>query len=216
MKKQVNLIGGATLFALLLFDLLGCSLGPPQRPVEHTYTLNPGLPDEKRRGNPPAPAIGTLLVSLPEAQPGFDTPRMVYSLRPHEISYYAVNRWADTPARMLMGPLMRTIEHSGLWSNVMQMPATLQPDYRLDCDNLMLVQQFSSERSRVRLAVRARLMDLKLRTPVSSREFDVSEPAPTNDPYGGVIAANRAATKLLSEIAAWLDSTVNERAQMAR
>jgi cholesterol transport system auxiliary component len=156
------------------------------------------------------------MVTLPKAQPGFDTPRMIYSLRPHEISYYASHRWADTPARMLMVPLLRTLEQSGLWRSVVQPPTAAPADYRLDCDNLLLEQQFSANSSRVRLALRARLIDVKLPAVMSSRDFELFEAAPTDDAYGGVIAANRAAAKLLEQIAAWLDGTMNERAQRAR
>jgi cholesterol transport system auxiliary component len=216
MKTPVSLIGSATLFVLLLSDLLGCSLGPPQRPVEHTYMLNPASPQEKDSGNRPAPTMGTLLVSPPKAQPGFDTPRMVYSLRPHEISYYAVNRWADTPARMLMEPLMRALERSGLWRRVVQMPVTVRADYRLDSASLVLEHQFYSNSSRVRLGLRAQLIDLKLQTIEDSRDFEIFEAAPSDDPYGGVVAANRAAARLLEQITVWLDSVVNERAQSAR
>jgi len=199
--------------AFLLITFLGCTLGPRPTGVEHTYSLSPAIaPEKAHRQTETAPA-GTLMVTLPKAQPGFDTPRMVYSLRPHEITYYASNRWADTPARMLMGPLLRTLEQSGLWRHVVQMPTPARADYRLDCHNLSLEQQFSSNSSRVRLALRAQIIDLKLQTVIGSRDFEVFEGAPTDNPYGGVIAANRAAAKLLEEIVSWLDSTLTEPAK---
>src|SRR5690349_3617184 len=40
-----------------------------------------------------------LLVSPPQAEPAYDTPRMAYLTRPHEVSYYADNQWAETPAQ---------------------------------------------------------------------------------------------------------------------
>ena len=213
MKALAKLIVRGTTAAVLLMTMLACTIGPAQRSVEHTYSLNPAMTPEKLSRNRAPAAAGTLLLTLPRARPGFDTARMVYSLRPYEIRYYASNRWADTPARMLMGPLLRTLEASGLWRNVVQMPSTVRADYRLDCDNLLLEQQFSADSSRVRLALRAQVIDLKLQAVIGSRDLELFELAPTDDPYGGVIAANRAAAKLLEEIAAWLDLTINERVQ---
>jgi cholesterol transport system auxiliary component len=199
--------------APVLVALLGCTIGPSQNLIEHTYALNPALPPEKLPQSAPS---GTLLVSLPKAEPGFDTARMVYSRRPHEISYYAVNRWIDTPPRMLMGPLMHTLERSGRWRSVVQMPVTIRPDFRLDSGNLVLEHQFYSNSSHVRLALRAQIIDLKLQTVVGSRDFELFEPATTDDPYGCVIASNRAAGKLLEEIAEWIDLTIEERVRNSR
>jgi cholesterol transport system auxiliary component len=216
MKALAKIVVGGRAAAVLWMALLGCSIGPAQKSAEHTYSLNPAIAPEILFRNPAPISAGTLLISMPKAQPGFDTSRMVYSLRPHELSYYALNRWADTPARMLMGPLLRTLEGSGLWRNVVQMPSTLRADYRLDCDNLLLEQQFSGNSSRVRLALRAQVIDLKRQAVVGSRDLELLEIAPSDDAYGGVIAANRAAAKLLEEIAAWLELTINERVPSAR
>jgi cholesterol transport system auxiliary component len=135
---------------------------------------------------------------------------MVYLLRPHEVSYYAFNQWADTPARMLMRLLALALEERKLWAAVFQMPGPVPPDYRIDSDNLVMEQQFFSKPSRVRLALRAQLIDMKRRIIMDSRGFEIFEEAPTEDAYGGVIAANRAAARLLDEVAAWLVKTMRE------
>jgi cholesterol transport system auxiliary component len=156
-----------------------------------------------------------VLVTLPKAQPGFDTPRMVYSLRPHELGYFALNRWVDTPAAMLMRPLVRTVEQTGLWHSVVQAPSTFRADHRLDFVNLALEQQFFSP-ARVRLALRAQLIDIKRQVIIDAQDFEIIEHTAQDDAYGGALAANRAAHKLLEELAAWLGSTINERAPTAR
>jgi cholesterol transport system auxiliary component len=143
----------------------------------------------------------TLLVSVPKPQPGFDTPRMAYLLRPHELSYYAFNQWADTPSRMLAPLLVQAMEMTGLWRAVVQAPSTVRAEFRLDCDNLVLEQQFFSA-SRVRLALRAQLIDVKRQSVMDARDFEVFEDAPS-DAYGGVIAANRATARLLAGVVEW-------------
>jgi len=144
-----------------------------------------------------------LIVGIPQARAGYDTPRMVYLLRPHELTMYATNQWADTPARMLAPLLVQALEGTGVWKVVVQMPTAIRGDYRLDSELLVFEQQFFQQPSRVRLGLRAYLVDLKSQNVLGVRAFEVTEEAPSEDAYGGVVAANRAAAKLLDELAAW-------------
>jgi cholesterol transport system auxiliary component len=47
----------------------------------------------------------------------------------------------------------------------------------------------------------ARLVDLREGRVVVMQQFDVVEPAATDDSYGGVVAANKAVSLLLDELA---------------
>ncbi|MEK9140884.1 MAG: hypothetical protein AAB308_07500, partial [Nitrospirota bacterium] len=84
--------------AMLALTAAGC-LSPRTDSSEiHTYQLSfDGRPSETRPGEIDGPV---LLVSQPQAEPGFETQRMVYVKRPYELEYFAANQWADTPARM--------------------------------------------------------------------------------------------------------------------
>ena len=211
MKKIARpfaLPGSAVLLLALLFS--GCSIGPAETNRTHTYLLNPNISIENVPANPGRSVAVTLLVSTPRAQPGFDTAGMAYLLRLNEVNYFAVNRWVDTPARMLARPLTKAMEKTGLWRAVVQAPSTARTDYRLDCDNLALEQQFFTNPSRVRITLRAQLVELKGRKVVAAREFEVSETAASEDAYGGVIAADKAAATLLQQLAAWVATVITE------
>jgi cholesterol transport system auxiliary component len=197
---------------LLAAALYGCTLGPVEQNAPHTFLLNPDIAVRKISPNPGRPGSLILLVSQPRAQAGFETARMAYLLRSHEVSYYAFNQWADTPARMFAALLTQTMEKTGLWNAVVQTPTAARADYRLDCDNLVLEQQFFSS-SRVRVALRAHLIDPRRQTVIGTRSFEVFEPAPSEDAYGGVLAANRAAAKLLGEMTDWVTATMNENSK---
>jgi hypothetical protein len=45
---------------------------------------------------------------------------------------------------------------------------------------------------------------------LDTRYFEIFEPAPTNDAYGGMLAANHATAKLIIEMAKWLDDVVKQ------
>ena len=177
--------------------LAACTaLQPPESDHTSTYVLeaNPaaGAPRPKRDL--------VLEVSAPRARPGFDTPQMPYTLRANALEYFAKNRWADTPARMLAPLLAQALDHSGGFRAVVQAPSLAAANLRLDSELVRLQQDFGAKPSRVQLTVRAQLIDVDTRRVLASAQFDETEAAPSDDPYGGVIAANRALGRLLERI----------------
>ena len=148
----------------------------------------------------PKNASLTLAVSPTRAAPGYDSPRMVYVRKAYELESFAKNQWVDTPARMLAPLLVRALEGSGKFRAVVQSPSPVAADLRLDTEIVRLQQEFTAHPSRVHLTLRAQLIDAKSARVVASREFDVIEDAASEDPYGGVIAANRAVREALAEL----------------
>jgi cholesterol transport system auxiliary component len=170
---------------------------PPARPVQHIFVLDAeiAVPAEA------AAAAPTIIVTPPRTAPGFDTERIAYVPRRNELSYYAQSRWADTPSRMLEPLLVRALEGTGGFRAVVQGASPAPGDLRLDTDILRLQHEFLEKPSRVRVTVRAQLTDLRQRSVLATRTFDVVEPAETDDAHGGTAAANRAVSKVLREVA---------------
>ena len=81
----------ATVGALFVLTAAGClSLRSGSEEV-HTYQLN--LDGSSSEAHPGKALTGpVLLVSEPQAEPGFETQGMVYLKRPYELEYYAVNQ----------------------------------------------------------------------------------------------------------------------------
>ena len=189
--------------------LAGClSVSREERPI-HTFILSL---DSSAGGAPiPAgkPGAGTLVVNVPVAQPGFDTPRMAYTQRPYEVSYYGTHQWADPPARMLTPLLVQVLEQTGYWRAIAQMPTSVRGDYRVDIDQLVLLQDFLQKPSRVRVALRIQITKLPEYQVLGTRLFEMVEEASNDDAYGGAVAANRAVDKLVREVAGWLSGCVS-------
>lgn len=141
-----------------------------------------------------------LAVSMPQARPGFDTQRMAYVREPHELQYFATHQWADTPSHMLAPLLVQALEQSGSFRAVVRSPATVGVDIRLDTELVRLQQDFSTQPSRVNLALHAQLIDVRNKQVLATKEFDVTEGAPGDNPYGGVVAANRALQRMLERL----------------
>ncbi|MBO9512678.1 MAG: membrane integrity-associated transporter subunit PqiC [Variovorax sp.] len=156
----------------------------------------------------PAAAARTLIVEPPRAAPGFDTSQMVYVRRPYEIEFFAHHQWVDTPSNMLAPKMARAIEGTGAFHAVLGAPTSATGQYRLESELVRLQQDFSTTPSHVRLTLRAALIDAASRKVIASREFDARVDATADDPYAGVVAAQRAAGQVLSELARFCAASV--------
>ncbi len=187
--------------------LAACVLPRSAENPVHTFLLTIDESSWRAGARAVQPEVhGVLVVGLPQAEAGFEQPRMAYLQRPYEVSYYATNVWVDAPARMLAPLLVRSLEATGLWRVVVSMPTVVRGDYRLDSSGLVLQQEFLQQPSRTRLQLRAQLLEMKDQRVLGVRSFEALEPASSDDAYGGVQAANRAVTRVLEALNDWIAS----------
>jgi cholesterol transport system auxiliary component len=205
-------LAAATL-CLTLFG--GCNaLRPPPAAPTVFYTLDSaraGDPMETTSGAaPPAPVRGatqTLVVNPPHAAAGYDSQRIIYLRTPHKLEYFAHSEWVDPPAHMLAPLLLAAVENSGAFRAVIRGPSAAAGDLRLDTEIIRLQHEFQTQPSRVRFTLRAYIVDEKTRRVLAQREFDAAMPAASEDPYGGVVAANRAVQTVLESLSAFCAET---------
>jgi len=190
---------------LALSLLLGsCSLPLLQAPVEQP-TRNYVL--EWHGGDMPpvmSPRRDSLLISPILSNPGFDNSDMAYMRTPHEIEYFANHRWVDSPARMLEPLLVQAAEQSGLFRNVVEAGRGADVDLRLDSKLIHLQQVCRLNPSQLQLALRVTLTEVASARIIASQTLSVSEAIEARTPYAGVLAANQAVARLLSELQVFL------------
>lgn len=187
---------GALLVAAAL--AAGCAALPraPEEP-NHVYVLDALVPA------PRAPAASSplvLVVSLPQAQAAYDSDKMIYMTREHELAAFASNRWAEAPARMLRPLLVRALQQTGGFGSVIGGSASARGDIRLETELIKLVQTFMTKPSQAEIALRATLVEARTRRVIASKLFEGAEPAPEDTPYGGVVATNRLVGKILGDV----------------
>ncbi|WP_296445227.1 ABC-type transport auxiliary lipoprotein family protein [Rhodoferax sp. UBA5149] len=188
--------------ALCLITLSACSgLRPAATPQPAFYSL-----DSTRAGVPTvAPmAAPTLIINPPHAAAGFDSSRIIYVRENHKLEYFAHSEWVDPPARMLGPLLVAAVERTGAFRSVVLAPGAAAGDLRLDTEIIRLQHEFQSSPSRVRFTLRAYLVDDKTRRVLAWREFDSAVAATSEDPYGGVLAANLAVQAVLENLSQFL------------
>ncbi len=185
--------------------MTACLLPKPDDNPVRTFVLAGGETDRVEvSAAAQTGAHGVLVVGVPQAAPGFDQPRMAYLRWPSEVSYYATHLWVDTPSRMLMPLMIRSLESTGVWRVVVPMPTVIRGDYRLDLSGFLVQQEFLQQPSRSRVQLRASLTDVNRQLILGARNFEAVEQAPTEDAYGGVLAANRATETMLRAMMQWV------------
>lgn len=195
---SLALVLGALALPWLVAGCAPFQQAPQESPSLHV--LQPGAPSTTALRR----SVVVVEVNVPRATPGFDTPRIAYVERPYAIEYFSRSEWTDTPARML-GPLLaRALEESGAFRAVVLAPTSVQAELRLDVELVRLQQDFTVKPSRADLALRVQVVDLTARRVLATRVVEETEPAATQDAYGGVAAANVALRRALERTVAFV------------
>ena len=189
--------------AVILLPLFaGCGsmgLKSPEQPTY--YSLDTAAPAAARPPDARPPTVPTLIVNPPHASAAFDSKRIIYVREEHKLEYFAHSQWADTPARMLAPLIVAAVERSGAFRAVVQTPSAATGELRLDTEIIRLQHDFGSQPSRARFTLRAYVVDNTTREVLAWQEFDETAPAASENPYGGVVAANLAVQAVLARLA---------------
>jgi cholesterol transport system auxiliary component len=209
----------ATVVLMLLAG--GCAaLSPSTTPQPSFYSL-----DGARSATPAAPGAPgtlsqtapTLIVNSTHAATGFDSQRIIYVREPNKLEYYAHSEWIGPPARMLAPLIVAAVENNRAFRAVVVTPSAAAGDLRLDTEIVRLQHEFTQQPSRVRFTLRAYMVDNLTRRVVAWREFDEAVNAASEDPKGGVAAANRSVQVVLEQLARFCaDAAADWQATMAK
>jgi cholesterol transport system auxiliary component len=187
--------------ALMLIGASACSaLRPPATEQPSFYSLD-SVRLEAQASAKRSMAAPTLIVNPTHSASGFNSQRIVYVRAAHQLEYYAHSEWVDTPARMLAPLIVSALENSGAFSAVVSTPSAADGDLRLDSEIIRLQHEVGSPPNRVRFTLRVYMVDNSTRQVLAWQEFDESVAATSEDPYGGVVAANRVVQTVLEKMA---------------
>lgn len=151
----------------------------------------------------------SILISQPEAMAGYQTEQMLYIQKPYEITAFVHNTWISSPANMLYPLIMQSLQKTGYFYAVASGPYVDKADYRLDTQVIALQQNFIPKPSVIELVVKAVLTHIEDNRVVSSRIINERVNCPIETPYGGVIAANRAAQAFTATLSQFVVDQVN-------
>lgn len=182
---------------ILSLQIVACSpLSPIKTSPINTYTLS-------AKNNTPAISQNrgkVLLIAAPTAAPGYQNTNMIYTLRPYELKKFSRNRWTAPPADMLATLLLQNLQSSGCFRAVVSSPFAGDSDLTLDTRLLNLQQEFLEKNSQVRIMLQITLLNNKTHQVLKNQRVEAVVLASENNPYAGVVAANKAVDVLLDKI----------------
>lgn len=189
-------------FIFTLPLLSGCSTLLSKQPIHTTYYSLDSVESKTHADNISNTnnTLPTLIINPPKAAAGFDTRHMMYTRMPHQLEYFARNEWIDTPAHLLQPLIVSAIHYKQNFITVISKPNAIKADLRLESEMLRLLQQFDSKPSVVRFTLRVSIINNATGKIVALREFDERVIATSDDPTGGVIAANQAVKLALDKL----------------
>lgn len=188
------------------FILTACS--PIKIPVSNQYTLDT-FSAKKLVKNKTRVSI---LVSQPEAMAGNQTEQMHYIQKPFELSAFVHNAWVSSPSNMVYPLIIQSLQKTGYFSAVASGPYVEKADYRLDTQIIALQQNFLGTPSVTEFVAKVMLTHIEDNRVVSSRIISERINCPTDTPYGGVIAANKATQAFTARLSEFVITNVqNDR-----
>lgn len=191
------------LLVLCLLFFASCSiLSPVKSDPPSAYVLNtvPSIPIQRDKPR------STILVSMPETRPVFNTTQMAYTTKLYRVAYFSQNQWAETPSQMLQPLIVQTLQNTHTYRAVLTPPYSGRYDYVLNTEITQLQQNFTHKPALLQFSLRAQLVSMATNQVIAARQFTVYNPIPKNTPYNGVISANKAAAKVLKQLAAFCNT----------
>ncbi len=188
---------------MLSVTLAGCfSLGTHKNVPIVTYQLR----DSASMTPSAQPNPRTLLVLPTSSNPFYDTESMAFSRAPDTRGLYQFAHWTERPARRLSSLLLTRLDAQHAFANVAQAGSGIKGDWLLDTELLAFYHDAVTAPGSVRVALRADVVDVRSRSLVARKRFEVSVPAPSYDAAGAAQAFNQATGSLLDQVSRWLQA----------
>ena len=135
---------------------------------------------------------------------------MLYIKKPFQVEAFVENAWASPPGDMLHPLIVQSLQRTGYFHAVTSSPYSEEADYRLDTQLLVLNQNFLKKPSVIEFVVKVVLTNNDNNHIMASRIISHQIPCSRDTPYGGVIAANRAAELFTATVTDFVLSHINK------
>jgi cholesterol transport system auxiliary component len=183
------------------FLLAGCAsvLGLP--PPPHLYRLTPRRTYPANLPRLPA----QILIDVPLAPAGLDSPRIALSRSAVSIDYFADSEWTDRVPLLVQTALLQSFENSGAIAAIDREAVGLRADFILKTEIRHFEAVYASPNAapEVWVAIIARLVNSTGRNIVAHASFERRERAAANDIGRIVLAFDEALGAVMAEIVVW-------------
>ena len=201
MNKRLRL----SLVFLISLMMSGCGLSPVQQDPVAQYTLSqPKQTSSVIRSR----SQKTILVSMPVADPAYASSAMTYMRTPFRVQAFARNRWVAPPSALLAPIMANAMRGLQYFKAVIEPPFSGRSDYNLQTQLHVFQQNFQQPVSRFIVSIQASLVNNSTNQVVASKRFYQAVPAAGNDPFSGVLAANKAVIAISHQMAQFVRRSI--------
>jgi ABC-type uncharacterized transport system auxiliary subunit len=200
-KRQAILVSSGSLFAALALVtgwLCGCGAARPSRYYQLTVPA-----DATRVENADAVPVTLLLGSMMSSHL-YREDRIVYGQGDEQLGTYEYQRWAEPPAEMIQGVLLRALRTSGRYRAVYYRRSNMQGDFAIR-GRLYDFKELSGGQILARVTLEMEMRELKGGATVWTHYYTHDEPVGGKDVAAVVAALDRNVQRCVSEIVASLD-----------
>jgi cholesterol transport system auxiliary component len=145
----------------------------------------------------------TLLVLDTATGSFYDTDQLIFSRRAGTRGQYQLARWTERPGKRFSDLMRARLDRQGVW-HVSAAGGYVRGDVLLDTELVEFYHDAVSQPGKVRLVLRAELVDLKQRALLGRRVFEQQVALATYDAAGAAQASSQAVSQALDELTAWL------------
>ena len=188
MKNSIKVL--IYICVLILFQ--GCSL------KQNTLTTNSYSIDFKLNKNTLDNTLNSIYIEEPKVNKNFNLKEIFYSTKPYLFEEYVINKWINLPSYMIHNNLTQGIIDSNIFKIVLQEKSNMDFDYVLNTHVIELYNSIENDKSYSIVKVRFDLISNK--NLVKTFTYDKRTLSQTNNPYGFVLATNKAFEEILNDL----------------
>lgn len=179
---------------IIFFSILltGC-FSPVSLPQKNLYTLAANTKSQVAKYH----STKTLLVMATQATDELSTQKIAYVNKPYQLAYFTKNSWIAEPADQLTAIITNTLQQTHYFKAVVTTPFVGVTDLKLNTYLYQLQQNFLVNPSVEQFKLSAQLVNAATGKLIAEKTFQYAIQAPSNNPYGGVVAANKAVQQML-------------------
>ena len=182
---------------VILLGLLGCT----KEPAVKVYSIDVASVDAVQSSPYKNKSIK---VVYPQGMKNKISQKMHFSYSSIDRGTYQNSEWSNTMTKLLQGTLIEVLDESRLFKAVLSDTSTAREDYRLESNIFAFEHKVRGEASHSIVSIQFNLISVETGRMARSKRFTYSEPTPTTDAKGYVVATNRALSKLGQDLVTWL------------
>lgn len=143
------------------------------------------------------PAISVSLVQAVN----YASKQMEYTRAANEVEYFTKSEWAVPPSKMIQTQIVRALNQSQLFTDVVTLPSDLKTTLRLDLHLLEMRHYFdANNQSYVILELQSRVVNPASGQILMTQTYKEQEPSLQYNARGGVDAYNLAFERIMQQI----------------